>query len=369
MLVSAALIVRDEEKFLQACLGSLAGLADEIVVVDTGSADRSRDIARDAGARVYDLPWRGDFSAARNHALGLARGEWILYIDADERVGEGDRAAVREQLRRPEYIGYRLLLRPRPGFSPYWELRLFRNDPRIRFRGVIHENIWPAVIACQEAGGGGLGVGIGLAELCLEHDGYEGDQRHKHLRNQPMLERSLADDPSRVFSWCHLANVREALGDAEGSEQAWSEAMRLVRGKATRQPEDALPFLHQIERGLASGGDVTDLLDEARGMFGSNLQFVWLRGRALMAGGRLAEAIGVFEGLVSAGATGAFDQSWAYDLRMFGVFAYEMLAACHFSLGSYGEALRYYRLAGECDPSKLEYRVKAALCSRLAATR
>lgn len=363
MLVSAALIVRDEEKFLEACLGSLAGLADEIVVVDTGSTDRSRDIAGDAGARVYDLPWTGDFSAARNHALGQARGEWILYIDADERVGEGDRAAVRSQLRQPGYIGYRLRLRPRPGFSPYWELRLFRNDPRIRFRGVIHENIWPAVIACQEAGGGR----IGLAELFLEHDGYEGDQRHKHLRNQPMLERSLADDPSRVFSWCHLAGVRDALGDADGAEQAWGEAMRLVRGKVTRQPEDALPFLHQIEKGLADGGDVTDLIDEALGMFGANLQFVWLRGRALMTGGRTAEAVSVFEGLVTAGATGDFDQSWAYDLRMFGVFAYEMLAACHFSLGEYTAALRYYRLAADCDRSKLEYRVKAALCARLAA--
>jgi len=364
MLVSAALIVRDEEKFLEACLGSLAGLADEIVVVDTGSTDRSRDIAIHAGARVYDLPWTGDFSAARNHALDLARGEWILYIDADERIGEGDRAAVRQQLRRPGYLGYRLLLRPRPGFSPYWELRLFRNDPRIRFRGIIHENIWPAVIARQEAGGGR----IGLAELFLEHDGYEGDQHHKHLRNQPMLERSLADDPSRVFSWCHLAGVREALGDAEGAEQAWGEAMRLVRGKVTRQPEDALPFLHLIERGLAGGGDVTDLVEEALGLFGSNLQFVWLRARALMAAGQTAAAIEVFEGLVTAGATGEFDKSWAYDLRMFGVYAYEMLAACHFGLGEYTAALRYYRLAAEGDPSKLEYRVKAALCARLAAS-
>jgi tetratricopeptide (TPR) repeat protein len=368
MLVSAALIVRDEERFLGACLESLAGLADEVVVVDTGSADRSRDIAVYAGARVYDLPWTGDFSAARNHALDLARGEWILYIDADERVGEGDRAAVREQLRRPGYLGYRVLLRPRPGFSAYRELRLFRNDPRIRFRGIIHENIWPAIASCQETSGG-LGVRIGLADLYLEHDGYEGDQQHKHLRNQPLLERSLAEDPSRVFSWCHLASVREALGDAGGAEQAWGEAMRLVRGKPARQPEDALPFLNLIERGLADGDDVTDLLGEAQRLFGSNLQFTWLRARALMAGGRAAEAIPLLEGLVAAGATADFDQSWSYDLRMFGVFAYEMLGACHFTLGEYTPAQRYFQLAAGCDPSNLEYRVKAALCARLSANR
>jgi tetratricopeptide (TPR) repeat protein len=364
MLVSAALIVRDEERFLGACLQSLKGLADEVVVVDTGSVDQSRDIARDAGARVYDLPWTGDFAAARNHALGLARGEWILYIDADERVGDGDRAAVREQLRRPGYVGYRVLLRPRPGFSPYWELRLFRNDPQIRFRGIIHENIWPAIVSYQETSGGR----VGLAELYLEHDGYEGDQHRKHLRNQPLLERSLAEDPSRVFSWCHLADVREVLGDAEGAERAWGEAMRLVREKANRQPEDALPFLNLIERGLAAGEDVTDLLGEAMRLFPSNLQFTWLHATTLTAGGRAAEAIPVLEALVAAGAAATFDRSWAYDLRMFGVLAYEMLAACHFGLGEYAAALRYFQLAASCDPSNLEYRVKAALCARLSAT-
>jgi tetratricopeptide (TPR) repeat protein len=364
MLLSAALIVRDEERYLGACLASLQGLADEVVVVDTGSSDRSKQIAADAGARVYDRPWTGDFSAARNYALDLARGDWILYIDADERIGGGTPAEARARLRRPGYVGHRLLLRPRPGFSPYWELRLFRNDPRIRFRGIIHENIWPAIIACQQASGGC----IGLTDLVLEHDGYEGDQRRKHLRNQPLLERSLADDPSRVFSWCHLASVRAGLGDAEGAERAWGEAMRVVRGKADRQPEDAMPFLHLIERGLANGDDVTGLLDEAVGLFGSNLQFTWLRARTLMAGGRPAEAIPLLEGLVTAGATSEFDQSWAYDLRLFGVFAYEMLAACHFGLREYAAALRYFELAAGCDPSNLEYRVKAAVCSRLSAT-
>ena len=363
MLLSAALIVRNEERSLGACLASLQGLADEVVVVDTGSSDRSRDIAADAGARLAERPWTGDFSAARNYALDLARGDWILYIDADERVGEGTSAGVRARLRRRGYIGHRVLLRPRPGYSPYWELRLFRNDPRIRFRGIIHENIWPAIVSCQEDSGGC----IGRTDLVLEHDGYEGDQRRKHVRNQPMLEQSLTEDPYRVYSWCHLASVREALDDAEGAEQAWAEAMRLVRANARRLPEDALPFLHLIERGLEDGEDVTGLLDEAGTLFGSNLRLTWLRARALMAGGRPAEAIPLLEGLVTAGDTGEFDKSWAYDLRMFGVFAYEMLAACHFSLGEYAAALRYFQLAEGCDPSKLEYRVKAALCARLSA--
>lgn len=170
MLLSAALIARDEEKFLGACLASLDGLVDEIVVVDTGSADRTRDIAEAGGARVYQRPWTDDFAAARNQALDLARGEWILYIDADERVRAGTADGVRAQLGQRAYLGHRVLLYPRPGHSAYWELRLFRNEPDLRFRGVIHENIWPAIEARQAAAGGA----IGQTGLVLDHEGYEG---------------------------------------------------------------------------------------------------------------------------------------------------------------------------------------------------
>jgi tetratricopeptide (TPR) repeat protein len=382
MLLSAALIVKNEEKFLGTCLRSLTGLADEVVVVDTGSTDRTADIAIAEGARLYHRPWTGDFSAARNEALDLARGDWILYIDADERVSGGDPELVRAQLRAARYIGYRVQLRPRPGFTPYWEMRLFRNHPQIRFRGVIHENIWPALNERQAQSGGR----IGHTELVLDHDGYEGDQAAKHLRNQPLLEQSLADDPSRVYSQCHLATIREALGDAAGAEQAWGTAMRLVRGKQTRQPEDVLPFLHEIERGLAAAANPLGqpdrlglrdplelsgplkLLDEALALFPGQLQLLWLRARALIAAGRVAEATGVLKELVRLGRSGEFDKSWAYDLRLFGVLAYELLAACYFGEGSYVDALRYFELAAAAEPANLEYRVKATLCRRLLAT-
>jgi tetratricopeptide (TPR) repeat protein len=372
MLLSAALIVKNEEKFLGTCLRSLKGLADEVVVVDTGSTDRTADIAVAEGARLYHRPWTGDFSAARNEAINLARGDWILYIDADERVGGGDPELVRAQLRAARYIGYRVQLRPRPGFTPYWEMRLFRNHPQIRFRGIIHENIWPALNERQASCGGR----IGHTELVLDHDGYEGDQGAKHLRNQPLLEQSLATDPSRVYSRCHLASIREALGDADGAEQAWGEAMRLVRSKQTHQPEDVLPFLHEIESGLAGSADTPlggplgplGLLDEALGLFPGQLQLLWLRARTLIAAGRPAEAAGVLEELVRLGRSGEFDKSWAYDLRLFGVLAYELLAACYFGEGLYFDALRYFELAAAAEPANLEYWVKAALCGRLLAT-
>jgi glycosyltransferase involved in cell wall biosynthesis len=118
-LLSAALIVKNEEKFLGDCLASLRGLADEVVVVDTGSTDRTQEIARSGGARVYDFPWNGDFAAARNRALDLSTGEWILYIDADERVRPDATLDLRAELSDPLLAGCRVLLHPLKRHTPF----------------------------------------------------------------------------------------------------------------------------------------------------------------------------------------------------------------------------------------------------------
>src|SRR5579883_1951392 len=112
MTLSAAIIVKNEERHLPECLSSLAGLVDEIVIVDTGSTDRTREIAASAGARIFDFPWMGDFSAARNHALNQVRGDWTLYIDADERVRPESIAATLAQPDNPQTVACEVLLAP-----------------------------------------------------------------------------------------------------------------------------------------------------------------------------------------------------------------------------------------------------------------
>jgi hypothetical protein len=303
--LSAALIVRNEERFLEGCLASIRDIADEIVVVDTGSTDRTREIARDAGARVHELAWCDDF-AARNHALGLARGEWILYIDADERVRSCHRAELRAQLSDPAYIGYSVLLHARPGHTAYRELRVFRGDPAIRFRGIIHETIWPALNAFRAARGGR----IGRSSMALEHHGYEDEQHRKHARNLPLLSRSLRQDPTRVFALCHLATICAATGREDLAERAWTIALGLVRRKRGRGllPEDILPYLTLL-RSLASGAAIDHLLSEAARLFPRDLQLLWLEGNGRMRDRRFEDAIPLFERLVTRGATGDFEGS------------------------------------------------------------
>jgi glycosyltransferase involved in cell wall biosynthesis len=335
---------------------------DEIVVVDTGSTDRTREIAAARGARLHDFPWRDDFAAARNHALDQARGAFILYIDADERVRPTSAAGLRALLSDPSHVAHHVLLHPRPGFTPYWEMRLFRNDPMIRFRGIIHENIWPGIDAYRASRGGS----IGRSDLVLDHEGYERDQDKKHRRNLPLLRKALRKDPGKVFSWCHLASIHAALGKPRLAERAWKAGLAVAR-RRPRSPiaEDTLPYIGLIQSRLARGLGAERLLAEALRRFPRNHQVHWLRGMAHMKARRFEEAIPWFERLVAAGQSGEIESTMAYNVRLFDEFPYDALATCHFKLGQYADSRRYYELAAKHDPDKLEYRVKQALCARL----
>ena len=233
---------------LAECLESLQGLADEIVVVDTGSLDASAfEIARAYGAEILHMQWQDDFSAARNVGLDRLRGQWVLYIDADERVRPLARERLESRLADDRVLGLRVLLRPVLGSTPYYEYRLWRNDPRIRFRGVMHERVVDTihVIAARD----GLQV-EDWPELELDHVGYEGDQLHKHVRNLPLLEQQLRLEPDNVFNWRHLYRVLSALG-REAEAESPSSAQSRSPGRSSPRPST------EVSPGLTSRVCVT----------------------------------------------------------------------------------------------------------------
>lgn len=362
-LVSATLIVRNEERFLDGCLDSLQGFADEIILVDTGSTDATHAIAENRGIPVHSFPWTDDFSVARNHALGLARGQWIFYIDADERVSGGG-SAVRQSLLDRSYLGLQVLLTPRVGATPYWIMRLWRNHPSIRFRGIIHENMWPALMEYQAAHGGVIGDSL----LEMEHFGYEDDHTRKNERNLPLLEKALEADPERIFSWCHLASIHLDQGRSADAVGAWRKAIELVRRREYSVHDDTLPWVGLIQFEMTRQGDASELLEEALARFPSDLQFPWLMGRFLMERDRFAEAIPFFERLAQAGETRLFSHHASYDVRMLGVLAYENLATCHFRLHGWKEAARYYDLALAKEPKRMDLRAKRSVASSKAGS-
>jgi tetratricopeptide (TPR) repeat protein len=340
LTVAAAMIVRDESTVLADCLGSIQHLVDEIVIVDTGSVDATPEIATRFGAHLHHLAWTGDFAAARNAALDQASSDWILYIDADERLLPIDPAALRAELDRPEQLACTVRFIPRTGFTAYPEYRLFRRDPRIRFSGLIHESIRPALSGLVAAREGYIGV----SAATLRHVGYDGDQSHKLDRNEALLRRQIKTDPARAYLWWHLGSVMRDRGRIDDARQLWAEGAARAAQPSCPDPADSLCVIELIRLGLQAGEDVLPAIAVARDAFPGNLMLDWLEAKALVAAGRHAEAIPPFERLAAIDPD-ALLAPIAYDRRIFGSGAWAELGHCAFRLGRIADSAACYRRA------------------------
>jgi glycosyltransferase involved in cell wall biosynthesis len=154
--LSAILITFNEERDLPNALGSLAGVADEIVVVDSGSTDRTCEVARETGARVATRAFT-NFADQKNFAASLAVHDWVLSVDADEALSPELRTSIAEWKQgQPEHDAYEVARRTNylggwirhSGWYPEYQVRLYRRD-RQRFAGAIHESVCPILLASQ----------------------------------------------------------------------------------------------------------------------------------------------------------------------------------------------------------------------------
>jgi tetratricopeptide (TPR) repeat protein len=363
MLLSAALIVRDEAAVLADCLQSIQNVCDEIIVVDTGSTDRSMEIASSFGARVVQHEWSGDFSEARNVSLDLVSGRWVLYIDADERLVDCDRSDVEDLLGRSDAAAFRVLLRPYVGSTAYREYRIWRSDPRIRFTGFIHETMLPALehVAVHDS------RPILDADITIQHVGYEGDQTHKHVRNLPLLLRQSEQWPQNLFVRHHLARVLDALGQSDEAERALVAGLELTKHRQPADPLGALLYAETIRHRMRRGADCTSVLREALEIYPDNLLFLFFEGRRLIDRECYAEALEQFDQMLEFGTTAhlhigriAYDQGLASDLP------YEGRALCLFRLGRFSESAASYEAASRCAPENRSYRVKQLLAQSRA---
>jgi glycosyltransferase involved in cell wall biosynthesis len=372
MLLSAAIIVRDEAEFLDGCLASLEALVDEIVVVDTGSSDSSVDVARRHGAVIGQEPWQADFSAPRNRSLDLASGEWILYIDADERVRAGDHARVRDLLAAAtDHVAFRVRFVPRVNWTPYREFRLWRHRPDIRFAGAIHETMLPAIerVARRD--------GLQIADLdttlpgglTIDHFGYEGDQRHKHIRNEPMLREAIAAAPDRVYLYDHLARIYEDLGNDELARATWHAGMDVARARSTHHPDDRLLWINLLVHAVSRDdpdGEVAALLDESMAELPGNPAAEFAAATHEFATSHPAAATRRLERLIEMDLDDIVATGSAYDERIFGEWAWNALGLARFALGDNEGASEAFARAEEHDPSNDAYRTRRRLAQARA---
>lgn len=258
--VSLCMIVRNEEAFIEACLRSAKPYVTEMIVCDTGSTDRTVAIAESLGARVAHGAWTDDFAAARNYSLSLATQPWILVLDADERL---EPVAVEEWMKLLEAEGqwgyYVRLVSSLAPVDAEQEgeavtdavCRLFRNDSRIRFAGMIHEECATAVALLQEQP-------IAIAPLVIRHEGYRSDvvaMRRKTERNARLLARALADNPDDPL--LRYAAGTELLGAGQ-----WLQAAAWLQPLAG-QLDDNCGFASDVYLKLSHAYRMAGCLDEA----------------------------------------------------------------------------------------------------------
>jgi|GEM_PF-5327016 len=358
MLLSACLIAKDEEAHIAGCIASLHGLADEVVVLDTGSSDRTVEVAREHGARVEQAGWDG-FAQARNRSLDLCNGDWILLIDADERAENDNADEVRQALSDDERaIAYRVRFELRTGLTPYLRLRIVRNDPRFRYTGVIHEVVDRSVQAAADRGEGS----IAELPLTLRHLGGD-DPMGKADRDVAYLRDACRKDPQNSFALAHLAALVAKIGTREQAEAAWLRAIEAGRRKqAPYERYDSLSFVGAIEYRLARGESADDCIEEAASLFPQNVQFTWHLARLRMSQNRPREAADLLTALLAQNGAPQENESFGYDERLFGEAGYDALANCRFRLGEYVEAERCFREAAEAAPDPAPYLAKAELC-------
>lgn len=275
--ISLCMIAKNEEQNIERCLRSVKGVVDEIIVVDTGSSDRTCQIAQGFGAKVQSFIWNDNFSDARNVSLDLATGDWILFLDADEELAKASRAILRQAVLQPGVEGYFIKIVNVAGDDRCPEtnadtvFRLFRNRSDYRFRGAVHEQICNVIIEKN----GQVQFPL-IEDLVINHYGYLNSQiegKDKKRRNRALLEKELINNPEDCLLRFHYAVELFRMGENLSAAQEFDRISSIVNPKEVIYGPRLMRYialayyganelptaLTAVQRGLALFPDYADL--------------------------------------------------------------------------------------------------------------
>jgi FkbM family methyltransferase len=273
--VSACIIVKNEAHNLPDCLGPLARLVDEVVVIDTGSTDGTADVACRLGAKVFDFPWVDSFAAARNESLRRATGDWALWLDADDRIDpeNADRLRVLLQDLPAGDVAFVMkclcLPDPQTGRAAAVDhVRLFRRVPLPVWRYRVHEQILPAL---RERGGA-----VRWSDVVIRHTGYQDHalRQRKLQRDFRLLTLEAADGTPDPFVLFNLGMVLHEWG-------RYAEALPYLRESLARShPTDSIvrklyALVSQCLRLLGRPDEALAVCREGRGHYPLDIELLF----------------------------------------------------------------------------------------------
>jgi glycosyltransferase involved in cell wall biosynthesis len=295
--VSLCLIVKNEEASLPICLGSAADLVDEIVVVDTGSTDRTHEVSERFGARVYPFPWVDDFSAARNESLRHAAGNWIFWLDADESLDETNRGRLRDLFaglgdENAAYVMTQRCLQqasltgpPAGADQDVEQVRLFRRHAEIRWQYRVYEQVLPSVRR--------LGGKLRHTEVIIQHPGYQNAAVHrgKIERNLRLARLDLAEHDDDAFILYSIGVFEQLLGNFAESIPFLERGRDQVRPAASYAVK-LHALLIQAHHRLNQGEEARAACRAASTLFPQDPELLYLEGILLQQAGDLEGAEG-----------------------------------------------------------------------------
>lgn len=240
--ISVCMIVKDEEKNIKRCLESIKEIADEIIIVDTGSKDNTVEIAKEYNAKIIFHNWNNDFSEVRNISLNQATKNWILFLDADEEIDKEDGLKLKNILKTNlhlEAFYLRLInIIDKVEIGDSIVLRVFKNNPKYRFEGKIHEQ----VIGCIQSNSGINS--IGSTDIKIKHYGYDPNlvnMDNKQNRNINILLSYNQNEKDGYFYYS-LGNEYAGIKDYKKALECFYNALDFPIKKGANQIY--IPYLY-----------------------------------------------------------------------------------------------------------------------------
>ena len=348
--LSLCMIVKDEERFLAQCLESVKDVVDEMIIVDTGSRDRTVEIAESYGAKILHHPWQGSFSEARNYGLGFATGDWVFQMDADEALEREDIPLIQEAIRSDAYnaIFVALLNASPEGWSKHYFQRIFRRG-KAHYEGIVHNQLVYEGAHLQ-------------TEIKVYHYGYnlsKDRMKAKYKRSEALLRKQIEEDPTHAFAHQNYVRVLRASERYGEASEAGLKALECCRDTMTDVHRQMIAY--DTAYCLMLVGRVEEaetLCREVLEDHPENLNLLFTLPSILVARRKYGEAIAGFERFIQA--REAFEKQPKHtlliiDTNNFGHKAWGNISDCYFELGEYERAEEAARRAVEDRPDLAIY--------------
>ncbi len=345
--LSACMIVKNEEKFLPQCLKSIKDVVDEIIIVDTGSTDRTVEIAKSFGAKVYHHPWRNSFSEARNNSLSYATCDWILQIDADEALEQADIPLLHKLMNDNScnVIFVAIYSELPGGQAKHYFQRIFRRG-RAHFEGIVHNQLIFEGKALQ-------------SEIRLYHYGYnlsEREMQKKYKRTGDLLRQQLAENPDNIFIMANLIrnyrneyNFEKVIELGEGElRRSISQTDLVSKNQRQRISIDLAHALINTDQVIRAEEVCKEALKESPDSF----DVLLVLGEIVLKKGAFREAIQYFKNYLILKEKENKEPTFyvlSSDFYFYEHSAYNNIGECHKRLGFFNEAEIAYKRALELN--------------------